>query len=83
MPIHRNGISIDNYLVNNVPRGEQLSSGAVLAEDSEGLVYLVTDGKKLLIKDAPTFNQFYFSWNKIAKIPDVVMMSIPSGVQIY
>jgi hypothetical protein len=66
-----------------MPRGEEVSSGAVLAEDSGGLVYLVMDGKKLLIPDAPIFNQFYFSWNKIAKVPDSIMTSVPSGVQIY
>ena len=78
-----NGISVNNYLVNNIPQGQEVSSGAVLAEDSGGIVYLVTDGKKLLIPDAPTFNQFHFSWNKIVKVPDVLMMSVPSGVQIY
>jgi hypothetical protein len=78
-----NGVSVNNYLVNNVPRGEEVSSGAVLAKDSGDLVYLVMNGKKLLIPDAPTFNQFYFSWNKIASVPDAVMTSIPSGVQIY
>jgi hypothetical protein len=59
-----NGISVNNYLVNNVPRGEELSSGAVLAEDSGGLAYLVIDNKKLLVPDASTFNQFYFSWER-------------------
>jgi len=78
-----NGVSVNNYLVNNVPRGDEVSSGAVLAEDSGGLVYLVMNGKKLLIPDPPTFNQFYFSWNKIANVPDAVMTSVPSGVQIY
>jgi len=78
-----NGISVNNYLVNNVPWGPALSSGAILTKGSEDWVYLVSDGKRLLIPDAATFNTFYFAWNKIVTVPDVILESIPTGVQIY
>ena len=78
-----NGVEVNDYLVNNMPRSNEISSGAVLARGSDGLVYLVMQGQKMLVPNESTFNQFYFGWNNILAIPDVIMNSIPSGVEIY
>jgi hypothetical protein len=78
-----NGISVNNYFVDNIPQGNALSLGSVLAKGSGDLVYLVTDGTRMLVPDPATFNQFHFSWNKIVDLPDVVMTGLQLGSPVY
>jgi hypothetical protein len=77
-----NGISINDYLVDNVPAGATLTSGAVLAKGSAAPIYLVTNGQKLWIPDPTVFNKFYFNSGKVITVPDVVINFVPQGPNI-
>jgi len=77
-----NGIGVNDYLVDNVPRGVPLTSGAVLAKGSGPAIYVVTNGQKLWIPDPTVFNKFYFNSGKVVTVPDVIINSIPQGLNI-
>ncbi len=73
---------VNDYLVDNVPLGLALTSGAVLAKGSGAPEYLVTNGQKLWIPSPAVFGQFYFNSGKVVTVPDVIINSIPQGLNI-
>jgi hypothetical protein len=75
-------IVISDYLVDQIPSGNSLSSGTVLIKSSSPLVCLATNGQKLPIPSPEVFDKYYFAWNKIQTIPDEVFNSIPTGPTI-
>jgi hypothetical protein len=77
-----NGIGVNDYLVDNVPVGLPLTSGAVLAKGSGAAIYVITNGQKLWIPDPTVFNKFYFNSGKVVTVPDVIINSVPQGLNI-
>lgn len=74
-----NGISVNDYLVDNAPSGEPLTSGSVLINDG-GRIYLVTLSRKMWVPDPPTYNKFNFG-NAFA-VPPIVAQCIPTGPNV-
>jgi hypothetical protein len=73
-------IEVNDYLVNNIPYGENISVGAVIVRG--GLTpesYLVTQGKKCQI--LPGVEKKY-SFNSPTVVPQILVNSIPSGDSI-
>jgi hypothetical protein len=78
-----NGVNVNDYLVDNAPHGAALTSGAVLAIGlGTAPIYLVTNGQKLWIPNPAVFNQFYFNQGRVVVVPDVVISSVPQGVNV-
>lgn len=60
--------------------GTALSDGAVLAKGHlSGAVYLVSNGKKRWITSPAAMNKYYFNWNHIYVVPQILINSIPTG----
>ncbi|MGF6240447.1 hypothetical protein P3T42_002198 [Paraburkholderia sp. GAS38] len=77
------GVVVSDYLVDNVPPGPALTSGAVLSKgDSSAPVYLVTNNHKQWIPDEAAFNKFAFNSAKIAIVPQVVIDYVPAGPNV-
>lgn len=75
-----NGVVVSDYLVDNVPRGPALTSGAVLARGNAAAPeYLVSNGTKQWIPDPATFNKFAFNAGKVVTVPQIVIDYVPSG----
>ena len=68
-----NGVMVNDYLVDNVPLGLALTSGAVLAKGSGAPEYLVTNGQKLWIPSPAVFGQFYFNSGKVVTVQQYVI----------
>lgn len=78
-----NGVVVSDYLVNSIPKGPQLTSGAVLVKSpSSAPQYLVTNGQKLWIPNPDVVKKFYFNSAKLVSLPQVVVDAIPQGANI-
>lgn len=81
--INWDNIKTDEYVINNMPEGEPLSDGAVLAKGSRrSLAFLVTNGQKHPIFERQTFEQFYFAGNKIQNVSQVIIDYVPNGNEV-
>jgi|WetSurMetagenome_2_1015567.scaffolds.fasta_scaffold11243_6 hypothetical protein len=57
-----------------------LSNGAVLASGNiDNKVYLISNNEKRWIQSSAIMDKYYFSWNNIYVIPQVIIDSIPNG----
>ncbi|RAS22631.1 hypothetical protein [Paraburkholderia bryophila] len=78
-----NGVVVSDYLVDNVPRGPALTSGAVLAKGNGApQEYLVSNGTKQWIPDPATFKKFAFNASKVVTVPQIIIDYVPSGRNI-
>ena len=60
--------------------GTALSNGAVLAKgNTSNAVYLVSNGKKRWITSPAVMDKYYFNWNHVYVVPQVLIDSIPTG----
>ncbi|MBN8813094.1 MULTISPECIES: hypothetical protein [Sphingomonas] len=73
------GISVNDYLVDNAPSGEPLTNGSVLINDG-GRIYLVTLSHKMWVPDMPTYNRFNFGM--AIAVPPIVAQYIPTGPNV-
>ena len=77
-----NGIGINDYSVDNVPQGLPLTSGAVLAKGTGPEIYVIANSQKLWIPDPNVFSKFYFNSGKVVTVSNVIINSIPQGMNI-
>ena len=64
----------------SLPIGSSLSDGAVLAKgNASGAVYLISNGLKRWITSPSAFDKYYFNWNHIYVVPQILINSIPTG----
>ena len=76
-----NGINQDDYLVDNVPMGTPLSSGALLARGAASAPqYLVTNGQKCWIPSPAVLTQFNFK--QATAYPQIMVDYIPTGANV-
>jgi hypothetical protein len=74
-----NGITISTGL-DAIARGSDITSGAVLSKGSNSdQVYLISNGIRRWITSPAVMDKYYFNWNKIVVVPQVVIDSIPQG----
>lgn len=60
--------------------GSPLSDGALLAKGNlSGAVYIVSNGIKRWITSPDAFNKYYFNWNSIYVVPQILVDEIPAG----
>jgi hypothetical protein len=63
-----------------LPIGTALSDGAVLARgNASNAVYIVSNGKKRWITSPAAMDKYYFNWNHIYVVPQILVNSIPTG----
>jgi hypothetical protein len=68
---------------NTIDDGADITVGAVLAKSNQfANVYLIDNGMKRRISNPAVMDKFYFAWNKIQVVPEVVLDFIPSGADI-
>jgi len=64
-----------------MPIGTALSDGAILAKGNvSSAVYIVSNGKKRWITSPAVMDKYYFNWNHIYVVPQVLVDSIPTGI---
>jgi hypothetical protein len=70
-------VSID---VNEIPSGPNITNGAILAtRPGPGTVYLIDNGVKRGILNPAVMDKYHFAWNRIYRVPQIVLDSIPDG----
>ncbi|SFI44104.1 hypothetical protein SAMN04515618_12434 [Collimonas sp. OK307] len=77
-----NGVVVSDYLINNIPHGPTLTTGAILAKGSSATVYLITNNQKQGIPDMATFNKFYFNSKTIVTLPQIVIDFLLTGPNV-
>ncbi len=69
--------------INDIDRGPDISDGAILAKNPNlAPVYLVDNGQKRWITSPAVMDKFYFSWNTIQSVPNIVLSFVSSGSDI-
>lgn len=77
------GVVISDYLVDNIPAGQALTSGALLIKGQQSVeIYLLTDNKKSHIPNSDTFNKFHFNSAKVVVLSQTIVNAIPQGANI-
>jgi hypothetical protein len=70
-------ISLD---IPNITRGPDLTNGAVLARGAgTAPVYIVSNGIKRWITSPATMDKYYFNWNTVFQVPEVLVDFTPTG----
>ncbi|SFB26223.1 hypothetical protein SAMN04515620_13231 [Collimonas sp. OK607] len=77
-----NGVVVSDYLINSIPHGPALATGAILAKGGSATVYLITNNQKQGIPDMATFNKFYFNSKTIVTLPQIVVDYLPTGPNV-
>jgi len=73
------GIVVD-IDVDDIPSGPDISNGAVLATvHGPGTVFLIDNGRKRGIASPAAMNKYHFAWNRIYRVPRILLASIPDG----
>ena len=68
---------------NTIDNGADITMGAVLAKSNLlANVYLIDNGRKRWITNSEVMDKFYFAWDKIQVVPEVVLDFIPNGADI-
>ena len=66
--------------IGEIAMSAPLSNGAILARAaSTAPVFLVSNGIKRWITSPPVMDKYYFNWNRIYVVPDVLVNFIPAG----
>ena len=74
-------LEVNDYLVNNIPYGENISEGAVIVRGGLTMEwYLVTQGKKHHIVSPEVVKKY--SFNSPVVVPQILVNSIPTGDSI-
>lgn len=60
----------------------KFKDGVLLKSESEPMVYIVSKGKKLPIRDENTFNQLNYKWEQIITVSDNSLAILPLGEYI-
>ncbi len=69
--------------INDIDQGPNISDGAILAKDPNlAPVYLIDNGQKRWVTSPAVMDKFYFSWNAIQSVPNIVLSFVPSGSDI-
>ncbi len=77
-----NGI-VEVIDINDIDRGPDISDGAILAKDPNlPPVYLIDNGQKRWVTSPAVMDKFYFSWQTIHAVPNIVLSFVPSGSDI-
>ena len=64
----------------NIALGPPLSSGAMLAKgDSSPTVWVISNGVKRGVTSPEVMTKYYFNWNHVMTVPQILIDSIPSG----
>jgi hypothetical protein len=81
--INWTGVSVNDYLIDNMPYGPQITSGAILAV-ATGTVekYLITNDKKHWIPNMSVFDKFYFNNAKVKEVPKIILDYVPKGEDV-
>lgn len=82
--LFRDWNGIENVAETNaIDTGEDITSGAVLAKSNHlANVYLIDNGTKRRITSPAVMDKFYFAWDKIQVVPEVLLAFIPNGADI-
>ena len=68
---------------NAIDDGADITVGAVLVKSSQmANVYLIDNGTKRRVSSPPIMDKFYFAWDKIQIVPEIVLDFIPNGADI-
>ena len=62
--------------INDIDRGPDITSGAILASPDMAQVYLIDNGHKRLITN---FEKFHFDRERVVLVPDIALSYVPSG----
>jgi hypothetical protein len=74
-----NGVVISTEIP-SIARGSNLTSGAVLAKGiGTAPVYIVSNGTKGWITSPAAMDKYYFNWNTVVQVPEVLVDFIPNG----
>ncbi|MDZ4871056.1 MAG: hypothetical protein CLLPBCKN_000444 [Chroococcidiopsis cubana SAG 39.79] len=69
--------------LNEIDDGTAISNGAILARAiNTAPVYLIDNGVKRHIASPETMDKYYFSWEEIRGVDQIMLDNIPSGAQI-
>lgn len=69
--------------IDSVDTGPTISAGASLIRgDQSPQVYLVDNGVKRWIINPDVFNKYFFDWNKVRVVPQIVIDFVPAGSNI-
>src|SRR2546423_798713 len=63
---------------NTIDNGRNITEGAVLAKSQQPAVYLIDNGMKRWVTSPGVMDKFYFSWDKIQVVPQVLLDFIPN-----
>ena len=68
---------------NTIDDGADITVGAILAKSNQfANVYLIDNGTKRRVASPAVMDKFYFAWNKIQVVPEIVLEFIPNGADI-
>lgn len=69
--------------VGEIPVGTSIADGAVLAKGANtDPVYLVDSGVKRWVTGPSVMEKYYFNWDRIYSVPDILIQNILSGSAI-
>jgi hypothetical protein len=80
--VNKDGI-IDDPHINLITPGPQITDGAILSLPiNSSPLYLIDNGKKRLILSTEATKYYNFNWDKVVKIPQILLDFIPTGPSI-
>ena len=63
-----------------IPESESLTPGVRLAKgQGSAPIYLITDTVRMWVTSPAVMDKYWFSWDQVVVVPDVVIGSIPLG----
>lgn len=75
-------IVIDPH-IDQISMGHPISNGAILAKSATyDNVFLIDEGTKRWITSPSTMDKYNFDWGKVFILPNILLQSIPNGVNI-
>jgi hypothetical protein len=70
--------------LNDIDDGTPISNGAILARAvNTAPVYFIDNGVKRHIASPDTMDRYYFDWNKIRGVDQIMLDNIPTGQTIH
>lgn len=88
--LFRDGHALTPFDTSGISEGSLVRPDAILIADETGVVYLLdvdpAQGSGTLVKrwivDPKTFDQYQFAWDRIQRLPAIVVAAIPKGKDI-